>query len=253
MCSANLVAKIFSTTACIGLLTACTSVSSVKEVTSDPSAYLAKKFVKASLSPSLVKKLPADDIRSGRAQISLVTESNYEAADGKKETWKNKITLIDLGQGVFQKTVEQSNNNIPFKVHYGLTYRGLMDLRWQSVPLRRSITEPLFEVKDVTRFDALPIAENQEFTVDYSSGNEVQIAGFFSARKSCKATRQLAAQDIHKKLDGKGLEIECQQFSNNLVENRSKWVFLQNYGIAIQTEGIGSAYKTIIRVIDVDE
>lgn len=252
MCSTNLVAKTFSMAACIGLLAACTSVSTVKEVTSDPSAYLSKKFTTASLSPSFMKKLPTDTIRSGQGRISLVTESNYEAADGKKETWKNKITLTDLGQGIFQKTMELSNNDIPYKVHYGLTYRGIMDLRWQAVPLRGSMTEPLYEVKDVTRFDSFPTTENQEFTVDYSSGNEVQIAGFLSARKSCKATRILAAGDIHKKLDGKGLEIECQQFSNNLVQSRGKWVFLQNYGVAIQTESVGSAYKTLVRVIDVD-
>jgi hypothetical protein len=73
------------------------------------------------------------------------------------------------------------------------------------------------------------------------------------AKKSCTSTRVLAAADIHKKLVGTGLEIECQQFTNNSVQSRTKWVCLKDYGVAIQTESTGSAYKTVIRVVDVND
>lgn len=238
---------------CAISISACTSISTVKEVTSDPAAYLSKKFTTGSISPNVAKKIPVGTTRSGPGRFVLIAQANYESSDGKKESWKNTITLVDLGQGVFQRTSELSNNDIPYKVNYSLSYKGIMDIRWQSVPLRGSVTEPLYEVKDVVRFDPLPISENQDFVFDYLSGNEVQVANFLSAKKSCKTTRLLAANELNKKLVGGGLEIECQQFANNVVQSRSKWVYLQYYGFAVQTEQTGSAYKTLVKFIDVGD
>ncbi|WP_169151528.1 hypothetical protein [Azoarcus sp. TTM-91] len=227
------------------------SVSTVKEVMSDQPAYLSKHFTIATLSPNLLKKLPADSIQPAQKPLVLLAEVDYEGVDGKKETWQNKVTFTDLGQGIFQYVAEASSNDIPFKVNYGLNYRGLIDLRWQNVPLVRGMTDPLVEVKDIKRFDALPSAENQEFTVEFLSGNEIRLANFIEARRSCKATRLLAAADIHKKLEGKALEMECQMFVENLLDSRGKWVFLQNYGIAIQTEEVATRRKAVFRVVDV--
>lgn len=251
MFSMNLAFRCTSAVVCIGVLSGCTSVAPVKDVTSDPAAYMSKNFAAVMLSPSVAKSVPADAIPAGQGKLSLVTEANYESADGKKESWKNTITLTDLGQGLFQRMSEHSNNDIPYRISFSLTYRGFMDLRWQGVPLRGSMTEPLYEVKEVTRFDAVPTSENQEFAVEYSSGSSIQIANFDKTRKSCKATHRLDAKAIHAKLVGAGLEFECQSLKDNVVQGRSKWVFLQNYGVAILTESTGSSYKTVIRVVDV--
>jgi hypothetical protein len=146
---------------------------------------------------------------------------------------------------------ELSNNDIPYSLSYSLTYKGIIDLKWQNVPLRGRVTGPIYAVKDAARFDAIPSAIDKEFVVDYTSGFHTQIANFLSSQKACKTLRTLAASELHKKLTGQATEIECQLRANNAVQTRGKWVLLQDYGMAVSTEITSSSVKTVFRVVDV--
>jgi len=251
MFSVKPLSTIASVIACISLLSGCAGVTSVKEVTNDPSAYISKKFSVASLPPEISKKIPVDTIRSGQERITFVTEATQEDLKQKKDSWTTTITLNDLGNGIFQRTRENSNNNIPYAITYSMTYRGIGDLRWQTIPLNRSMTAPLYVVKEITRFDPVPTSVNQTFSYEYQTGTETQVANFAAIKVRCKTTREFAAKAIHSKLTGTALEFECEIFANNILQNRTKWVLLKNYGVAIQTESVGSTNKIHLRVIDV--
>lgn len=234
------------------ILTACSSVVPIKDVTADQAGYLSKNFSPQQLSPSIAKKLPSDGKSVGFGKLIITSEVTSEQSDGKKESWKAVATLVDAGNGLVQRMVEVSSNDIPYALLYSLTYKGIVDLKWQQVPLRGSVTSMLYEIKDATRFDVIPSTIDKEFVVDYTSGISQQIANFSSHQKACKTSRIMPASELHKKLLGQAIEIECQMRSNGAVQNRTKLVLLQEYGVAFAVEDISSSKKTTSRVLEVN-
>lgn len=237
--------------ACTFLLGACASVTSVKDVAGDRPGYMKQKFSPATLPAAIAKKLPADPWTSGFGPLTIVEEATFEAPNGRTEAWKATVTFTDAGNGLVQRMSEQSNNDIPFALNYSLTYRGLFDLRWQGVPLRNNVTDMLVEVKDVTRFDPLSQIDKKEFVIAYTSGTEAQIANMPSSQLSCRTIRSLMASEVHPKLPGPALELECQRVTNNSVQSRGKWLLLQQYGLAFSLQYIGTSGKTTYRILDV--
>jgi len=232
------------------LLSACTSVTPVKDVTSDQAGYMTKKFSPKSLSTDVEKKIPPSAKTTNSGQVKITVEANTEQNDGKKQSYKNILTLTDVGNGQFQRLMEQTSNDIPYSLIYALTYKGMVGLRWQVVLLRNNMTTPLYEIRDVTRFDAIPSAANNEFVVEYSIGTENQMANSLLGQLSCKAARIFDAKELNEKLTGLATEFDCQQLYNKAIQSHSKWVMLQKYGFAILTEEVTSTQKTHYRVVD---
>lgn len=233
------------------LLSACTGAVSVKDVTTNEKGYLASTFSPQTLPAAVAAKIPRDASHAGFGRLTIVADAKTEAADGKSESWKTATTWIDEGSGLVQKVTEDSYNDIPYRHLYSLTYKGIVDLKWQRVPLQGAVTGPIYEIKSIDRFDAAPSAVGDEFEIDYWSAPRIQIANFYSFRRLCKATRALAASELNSKLAGAALELECEVWANNAVVTRSKWVMLQRYGAAFLTELTTSARKTTYHVIDV--
>lgn len=232
------------------LLSACSSVASVKEVTSDQAGYMTKKFSPKSLSANIEKKIPPTVDSTNFGQLKITVEASNEQSDGKKQSYKNVMTLTDMGNGQVERLIEQISNDISYNLVYALTYKGIVGLRWQAVPLLGTRTTPLYEIRDVTRFDAIPSKANNEFVVEYTMGREDQMAGGIATQLACKSTRIFDAKELNEKLPGLATEFNCQQLYNKAVQNHSKWVMLQKYGFAIMTEEITSTQKTCFRVID---
>jgi len=253
MRNANITGKLLLASLVVSLFPGCITVTNVKDVTADRGAYMATKFDPGTLSPVLAKKVPQDASGKGFGHLTITMEAKSEGSDGKTESWINTVTFVDAGHGFVQRMTESSNNDIPYNLAYSLTYKGIMDLRWQTVPLRGTVAGPLNEVKDTTRFDSLPETVGKEFVVDYLIAPDYQIANFRAYQKSCKATRALEAGSLHAKLPGPALELECQILMNNVVQSRSKWVLIQQYGLAIQIENVDSSNKSTVRVADVKD
>ncbi|HET7833207.1 MAG TPA: hypothetical protein VFK88_09615 [Gallionella sp.] len=128
----------------------------------------------------------------------------------------------------------------------------MIDLRWQYVSLGRGKTDPIFAINNLTRLDAMPSGVDKEFVADYTYGTEIQIANFYSSKVKCKATGSREATEIHTKLSGQATDIDCEHFNNSVVQGRSKWVMLQEYGIAIMLEKTSSSQKGISRIVDIN-
>lgn len=235
----------------LAMLPGCASINNVEDVTVDKVAYQAKHFSSQRLAPSLARKLPVPPPGPAAAKLVIVGEMTSEGSDGKKETWTSEITYTNAGQGLVQKMEEESNNGIPYLLTYSLSYLGLLDLRWQHVPLRSRTTRMMFEVNDISRFDPLPLSGSGEAVIEYRSGSEAQIANFIPVRRTCTATRTMQASALHAKLAGMATELECTNILNNVPQSRGKWVFLRDYGTAVLMETTNSAYKKTYRIVDV--
>lgn len=234
------------------LLSACSSIAQVQDVTADKAGYLSKNFSAQSLSPNVAKKIPREISVARFKTLTIIREGGAEQSGGKKETWKSVVTLVNVGNGLVQRMEEISNNDIPYGLFYSLTYKGVIDLKWQNVPLRGRVTSPIYEIKDTTRFDAIPLAMGKKSVIDYTSGMHGQIANFLSSQKTCKTLRTIAAKELNGKLTGQATEIECQLDTNKVVQSRGTWFLLQDYGAAISTEFASSSIKTTFRIVDVN-
>lgn len=229
-------------------LAACTSVVPIKEVTADRDAYMRNRFGANLLDPNVVRKLPRSDAGAGPATLALTYRAQSAYADGRSASWVSKVTYTQLGNGLLQSFTDQSNNDISFSLNYNLSFQGLLDLRWQAVPLGGASSGPLFVVKEITRADALPRAVGDEFVIEFSTAAEGQIANYLPVRKSCKALLEVAASTLHPRLTGRALDLECTLSANNAVRSRSHWLLLKDYGFAFETEFTSSERRMRRRV-----
>lgn len=241
-------APLIAITAASLLASACVSITPVKEITADPTGYMHKQFDPALLPPAIAKQLPANPPLTGFSQLSFQQETRSESSDGKTETWQSKLLLKNVGNGLVQRLLENSNNGIPYLFYYSLTHKGMFSLKWQEVALQRPSSGLMFEVKEITRLDPMPETEKQTFTVDFTSGSANQLANFNAFTRTCQTLHTYPASDIHSAIPGKALAIECQHIANNLPQSRTQWALLQHYGVALQTGFISSSKKLTIRV-----
>ncbi|MBA3030833.1 MAG: hypothetical protein FP816_18745 [Desulfobacteraceae bacterium] len=244
-------AKIFVLSGLGLFLWACTTTT-VQEIATDKTGYLTTDFTPQVLSPDILKKLPIEMEGVGFERLKITYEVSSEQTDGKKESWKSVATLTDKGNGLVQEISELTSNDIPYRLYYGLSYRGMVDLKWQWVPLRGHIPGQIHEVKDIGRFDVIPSAMDQGFVFDVTMGTVSKIAGTASYQKQCRTLHTLPAGDLHPGLPGQAMEIECKVLINNNVQTITRFMLLLEYGFAIPVEHKTSLKITTFRVIDVE-
>jgi hypothetical protein len=226
------------------LMSGCSSVSPIQEVTADIPGYFGKKFAVPLLRESVVKKIPASLTPAvSMREMKVTMTADFENSDGKSEQAQITATYTPTDKGLIQRFQEYSANGIPYALFYSLTYQGLQDLRWQNAPLRSSVTSPLYEIKEIERMDAMPTQVGQTFNIRYQTGTEGQVANFRSFEKRCKVARSRPATTIDASLRGEALDVECEYLVNTLVDMRSNYVFLKDYGVSMLTENISSNRK----------
>lgn len=231
-------------------LGACSSVVAVKDVAADQDAYLRQKFTTADINPAVAAKLPKVAGR-GFGQLVITREGVTEGSDGKKDSNVLTTTYIDGGNGLVSYKTELSNNGIPYALMYATSYRGLLTLRSQVVPLRLQNSGSIFEVKEIDDVTALGTETGSTFRARYKTGMSIQFANFSEREKSCTAVRRFAAAELNGKLTGNAVEFDCEERSNNAVQDRSKWALLEQYGLAVQIEGVSATSKSTYRITDV--
>lgn len=178
---------------------------------------------------------------------SVTLESN----DGKKETNIAVTTVDDNGNGILSSRTELSGNGIPFGLLYETSYRGLLALRTQNMLLRAQSTSMIYEIKDITAINPIPTDIGATFTARFKTGTAIQITGFIDVERACTVERQFPAATLNAKLGGNAVEYRCEYRMNNTVVSRSKWVMLERYGYALQTEKTDSNSKTTYQITDV--
>ena len=107
------------------------------------------------------------------------------------------------------------------------------------------------DVKELKSLSPVPTAVGQTFESEYSAGPEVQLLNFTEYQRKCKATKLVPATDYHKDLPGKVLELDCENFRDGALHYRSKWAVIQQFGIAVMTEAVGTGSKNTYKIVEV--
>jgi len=234
------------------LLAACASAPppvSEKPAT-DQEAFTSRKLTPQSLTPAVARRIPPETGGKRFGTIAITTVVNTIEPGGRTETSDFVLRFTDAGNGLVQRVAEMSKVGIAFASTYSLTYKGLVDLKVQDVPLRRTVTRPVIEWKEVSRFDALPSEPGREFSFHYSTGLESQTSNFLPIQYSCKSTRKVPASTLNAKIQGEALELECRLSNNNRLQSSSKWMLLLAYGVAIEIEHTRAASRSTTRIAD---
>lgn len=233
-------------------MTGCgTSMMQVKDINANKADYVATHFKLENLPKTVAAQVPRNTPKLSFNKLVFALDATTEETDGKKDVWKNVLTMERLSDDLIRLTREQSSNDIPVNASYGISYRGIQDLRWQSVPVQAQLTSHTYEVKELKRLDVLPTAVGQTFTSDYATGTVIQLMNFASFQRNCKATKQVPASEYHKSLTGQVTELDCQTLRDNVVQNRSKWAVFQQYGVAMMMEIVNTSSKTTYRIAEV--
>lgn len=233
------------------LMSGCGTMTDVKTVVSNPDAHLNYAFSLDKVSPKVLAQVPRNQAAVGFRQLTIKIEATSEEPNGKKDVWVNLFTMEPFGDGLIRFKREQSSNGIPFSMFFSVSYAGMLDLRSQSVPLQGGYVGGIFDVKELKSLSPMPTAVGQTFESDFSAGPEVQLLNFSEYQRKCKATRLVSAADYHRDLPGKALELECENFRDGALHYRSKWIVIQQYGVAFMTEGVGTGSKNTYKIVEV--
>ena len=234
------------------LLSGCGTMTDVKTVANDPDAHFNYAFAPEKMSPKVLAQVPHNQSPLGFRKLTIKMQASSEESDGKKDSWVNLFTMEPFGNGELVKLKrEQSSNGIPYSVFFSISYRGLQDLRSQSVPLQGGYVGTIYDVKELKSLGVLPTAEGQSFLADFSAGPEVQLFNFIDYQRKCKATKVVPGSDYHKDLPGMVTELECENFRDGALQYRSKWIVMQAFGVALSTESVGTTAKNMYKILEV--
>ena len=241
------------------LLAACAPIAPVKEdaapratAPNDAAEFAQRKLLPGSLAPAVTRRLPVASANPpvAFAGLTVTMAGTTVEANGQTEFSTTVLRFTNLGNGLLQRAAELSKYDIGYGTTYSLTWRGLLDLKWQEVPLRSRIVRPVIEMKNAARIDALPTEPGRDVSFEYSTGLESQASGFLPIQLGCRSTRKLPANTLHARIAGEALELDCRLRGDNALQGTSKWLVLLSYGLAIEMEQVRGTTRVTSRIAD---
>ena len=177
---------------------------------------------------------PANVVPMAWRNLTVVVDTTSVESTGQTENSSMALRFVNLGNGLVQRAAQLARYDIDYGTTYSLMWRGLVDIKRQEVVPRTAVARPVIEIKSVARFDAMPTDLAREFRMDYSTGIENQSTGFLPVDLTCRTARRMPAANVHARMQGDALEIECRLRADNAVQSASRWVMLLSYGVAIE-------------------
>jgi len=234
------------------LLSGCISIVPVKEMAENKDVYLTSNFSIDSLSKDVQNHLAKDGSPSRFKKIHLKINTSHMKADGKTESPKQNITLIDQGNGLIQEISESSNNDITYYLSYRSTYRNFWILKSHGTNLSRTNAPFPIEVKQIKNAGIMSTIPKQGdvFPFEFSTGIQPQLANFTELKFICTAGGNFPANQFHPALDGMATDLKCELFNNNVVDTKSEYVFLHQYRIALLKSVIDSSLTSTYKLTD---
>lgn len=229
------------------LLAACVNTPATRDVVGNPEAHLAQ-FAPATLNKEVAAKLPAGEPELGfrRMEVDMqLTEVRSDERNGR-DAVTTTHHYVNAGRGLVQSWDEVRNNDVPFRVNYKLSYRGLLQLKWQTVFHSRPNADMPYEIKTFKRFDSLPasLAANRPFEYGMNWGTQVQVAGYRDTREACTPGATAPASQLHASLKGEWRELNCENYGpNGTISSKTSFAWLPQYGIVLQRSFVDSATR----------
>jgi hypothetical protein len=146
-----------------------------------------------------------------------------------------------------------SNNGIPFRYNFFVTYRGLVVVKWQYMYVNRANAEPLGEMRAFQQFETLTRPSLASAQYSYTNRPTPPATGpDQSGRFACTFGANLVAEIVHKNLVGDATDLSCDIFgANGAISMKETFVYLRKYGIVIPLEVHSSSYTNVYKATSV--
>lgn len=225
-----------------------------KEVVGAPEAYLSK-FSHQSLDAEVLAKLPASEPPLGFSrmeidvQISEVGTEARPARDAVTATYH----FVNAGRGLVRSYDEIRSNQVPFRLNYKLSYRGLLALKSQVVFHAHTHVDTAFKVKALKKLDPVTgIDTASSLQYEATSVSEPIAGNPVDIKMVCAAGRSGAAAELHASLQGPWREISCDNYgSNGTVTSKSTYAYLVQYGVAVPNAFANSSVRHTMKIAGV--
>lgn len=224
----------------------------VADIVKDKRAYLAASFSPQNL-PQPVKdgfaSLPAVTLPFKELTITYdVTQHDVNPAPNKANDVKHResTALINAGNGFVQVQTESSTNDIPYSLYLTLSYVNLFAIKTQSLSYSAVNAQDPNTPDSMSNIsgDIAHPKEEGHYGFDeqaYSKGYSFQ----------CQSGKFGAASALLPKLKGRALDFDCTFSMDGIVSRRSKFTYLDAYGIYIVRETDSSASTFSFKLVDI--
>lgn len=224
-----------------GCATTSTPTSAIED---DALAYAQRHFSLAKVRPEVRQALTRRgnaDLKFERIELKLTT--HYEHVKGRDGNYQTESTMINAGAGFVYEIRRQINNDVPYALQFDTNYAGLVGVKWQVVLLSEPNSRPLrdaVEIKELTPGIAQP-QPNREYVFEYRAVTPA-IGEDTVARTVCRTGSFYPAAQVHEKLVGRALDLDCGVYHEGHKRGVRKAVYLERYGVVLKA-GSSNAYK----------
>lgn len=216
----------------------------------DKKSFLVENYSAKSINENVFKKLPLES-DGQKSEFKVYFSSHVEGANGLKLDRKMSSTYTNLGNGLIQNIDEYSSNDIPNIYNFSISYRDLIEIKWQEAFPGEMYTRYPMEIKEITTWDKLDQDSTGSFKAAYKFGRVMQMGNYTDGEFSCLIEKQVDAQTIHAKLTGKARMLNCTSAENGLVSFKQKRVYVDNLKVALPLETISANSKENFTVLDI--
>jgi hypothetical protein len=224
---------------CACMLTGCVGVVPVRSVQGDKLGYLQKTFALTTVNASTMAAIKAKD--SGTLSFQRIVMSvkpsfeRFASATTPPEMHLN-VTYLNAGGPFVQVLEEESSNGVDMRQNYGLLYRNLIAVRYQTLLLSNPQSSFIMEMKSLTDLTPPQLDGSGSGAVDfhYQWGNLIQVANLSNLSLHCDYGARFPAARVNPKFQGDAQELKCESTNaNGIISEHYLRALLLNYGITV--------------------
>lgn len=209
----------------------------VKDIEANPAQYLRTEFAVGGVPRSVTGAINAAD--GGSLPFHKLTFSTLVTYSNGVRVTKAEAQLlmyVSAGGPFVQVFHEFRSNTIPVSQAYSLSYRGVLNIRWQFIPLSLvSVAKPT-ELKSLQAAVSWPVGGSGSGALDFTGteGWIPQIMNFRSQAQHCTFGQVYSAAAVYGTLAGNAQDVNCSETNaNDVVSLRWSGVWLKRYGVVV--------------------
>jgi len=209
------------------------SAPSVAEVLHNSMAYLDQQFPIDKLPQKMIDSIShVDTGKTGFKRITVNFKEVFDKAGSAIPMAYDKSSIVvDQGHGIFKQYDELKTNGFETVSAFLLTYRGLTNLRWQTLSVNATVMPPINHI-DGFALSAPASAARFSYTYDFRGPTGISVKN----DTECKAGASYPASQLNSEIQGAAHDVDCQILNaNGIAIGTAHYSYLEQYGIAIQT------------------
>lgn len=209
----------------------------VKDIEANPAQYLQTEFAVAGIPRSVASAINAADAGSlPFRKMTFSTLVTYANGSKSVKTEAQVLMYVSAGGPFVQIFHEFRSNTIPVSQAYSLSYRGVLNIRWQFIPLNLTSVAKPTELKSLQAAISWPDNGSGAGALDFTGteGWIPQVMNFRSSSEHCTFGDSYPAAAVYGTLAGEARAVDCSETNaNGVVSIRWSGVWLKRYGVVV--------------------